>query len=174
MGKFCNAPLSQLGKWLAVTTVIEPAVMYPLLNTYFTEQEFRPISSILSQLKCSALGLNRNFPWCTLYGPTALGGLGIPSPTQKNTKDRINYFLFNICNKKSTNTQKLQISMIYTQLETGLFWQFFSTSYHQFGHHVIHSTCVQLWMKTEPFGLSLKWLQERLGSPIRFMKAIPP
>jgi hypothetical protein len=49
-GKFQNTFLSQCAKWIAVETVIEPAIMCPLVNTYGTEQDIQPIVSILFTL----------------------------------------------------------------------------------------------------------------------------
>jgi hypothetical protein len=97
LGKFKNSSMPNKAKWIAVTTVIEPAIIYPLLNTTFSPKDISPIDSCLSQMKCSALGLNRNFPRAVLHGPTGLGGLGIPSICQKNIKDLITYFLYNLC-----------------------------------------------------------------------------
>jgi hypothetical protein len=37
-----------------------------------------------------------SFPRAILHGPLLLGGMGIPSLLQKNAKDRLNYFLFNV------------------------------------------------------------------------------
>jgi hypothetical protein len=47
-------------------------------------------------MSCNALGLNSHFPRAILYGSTLLGGIGLPTQTQKTTKDRINYFLYNM------------------------------------------------------------------------------
>jgi hypothetical protein len=66
--------MSQEAKWIAVTTVIEPSIIYPLLNMNFSPDQIKPIESILSQIKCAASGLNRNFPRAALHGPTILGG----------------------------------------------------------------------------------------------------
>jgi hypothetical protein len=62
-------------------------------------------------MKCNALGLNRNFPRAVIHGPMVLGGLGIPSLHQKNTKDLITCFLFNL-RKASSVRVKLEISII--------------------------------------------------------------
>jgi hypothetical protein len=75
-----------------------------------------------------------------------LGGLGVPSSSQKNTKDRLNYFLFNV-HQSSTLSVKFEISIIYSQIEIGLFQQFFSASYHTYGYLVFPSYCVQLWQE---------------------------
>jgi len=129
--------------------------MYPMVNTLFSNGEFQPIEYKLSQLCCSALGLNRNFPRCLLYGPLCLGGMGLISPKHKNTTNRINYFLFN--SRQNTNVRgKFKISNIYTQLETGSFDHFFSIPYDTFGHLASLSTCRQLWRETEPFGVTLR------------------
>jgi hypothetical protein len=89
-GKFKNGFMSSKAQWMAITTVIEPAIIYPLVN--YTDKEISTINSLTSRMKCLALGLNRNFPGAFLHGPLSLGGIGIPSSSNKNTKDRINYF----------------------------------------------------------------------------------
>jgi hypothetical protein len=86
-----NSSLSQKAKWVAISTVIEPAIVYPLVNKYFSEDNIKPVDSLLSQMKCVALGLNRHFPCVLLHGPLLLGGMGVPSSRQKNAKDRLNY-----------------------------------------------------------------------------------
>jgi hypothetical protein len=103
--------MSSKAKWVAVTTVIQPAIVYPLLTVKYSPTEIDPIDSILSQMKCNALGLNRNFPRAVIHGPMVLGGLGIPSLHQKNTKDLITCFLFNL-RKASSVRVKLEISII--------------------------------------------------------------
>jgi len=151
-GKFMNSSVSQKAKWAAISTVLEPAIIYPLVNSYFSMENIKPIDSILSQMKCVALGLNRHFPRVILHGPLLLGGLGIPSSLEKNAKDRLNYFLFNTrC--PSTISSKFDISIVYTQIEIGTFEQFFSTSYHEYGHLVFLSYCVQIRQEMEPQGI---------------------
>jgi hypothetical protein len=50
LGKFINSSLSQREKWIAVTTVIEPSLSYPLVNTFFKEKDAHPLDSIISQM----------------------------------------------------------------------------------------------------------------------------
>jgi hypothetical protein len=71
------------------------------------------MDSLTTRMKCLALGLNRNFPRVVLRGPSLLGGIGIPSSSHKNTKDRINYFLFNVQHNSSLSNQ-FDISIVYT------------------------------------------------------------
>ncbi len=142
-------------KWVAVTTVIEPAILYPLLNTQYLHSELSPIDSVLSQMKCAALGLNRNFPWAILHGSHCLGGIGIPSLCQKNTKDRISYFLYNL-RRESSVREKLEISIIYTQLEVGSLQHYLTLPYNLYGHLPMIVACVQIWRDTEPYGLHLR------------------
>jgi hypothetical protein len=149
---FLNSTLSQQAKWKAVTTVIEPALLYPLVNTLFSLKEFSPLDSIPLQMKCISLGLNRHFPRAILHGPCTLGGMGVPSSSQKTT---LNYFLFNI-GQSSSLSMKFEISIIYTQIEIGRFLQFFSTSLDTYGHLVFPSYCVQLWQELEPQGITLR------------------
>jgi hypothetical protein len=89
-GKFTNTSLSPMAKWLAVESVIASSIMYPFVNVFYSNREIQPIISILPWLKCAALGLNHNFPRVLLYGLTYLEGLGLPSPTQKNTSSTSN------------------------------------------------------------------------------------
>lgn len=105
-------------------------------------------------MRCTALGLNKNCPRGIIHGPPLLGGMGIPSPHQKITKDRINYFLYNI-RWKSDIHQQLNISIIYSQIEVGLFHQFFAIPFNWYGHLATQSFCVQIWRKNEPFGLQV-------------------
>jgi hypothetical protein len=57
-GKIKNLSMSNKDKWMAVTMVIDPAITYPLLTTFYSPKEIDPIDSIISQMNCSALGLN--------------------------------------------------------------------------------------------------------------------
>jgi len=56
-GKFVNSSLSQKAKWTAIS-VIEPALLYPLVNTLYYGWDVSILDSITSQMKCIALGLN--------------------------------------------------------------------------------------------------------------------
>lgn len=153
-GKFINSSLSQKGKWAAIVTVIEPAIIYPFVNIFFSEKEIQPLDSLTSRMKNVALGINKNFPRAILHGSQCLGGMGIPSSSQKNTRDRLNYFLYNI-HRDYTIKWKFNISIIYTQLELGSFQQFFSLSVKLYGHLPTISYCVQLWYELEPKGIHL-------------------
>jgi len=169
LGKFKNSSLSQRDKWVALKSVIEPALLYPLVTTLYSTSAIHSLDSITSQMSCHALGLNRTFPRAVLHGSTLLGGIGILSSSQRNSKDRVNYFLYNI-RQKSTNCYKLEISIIYTQLEIGLFDQFFDTSFQTYSHLASPSFCVQIWGELEDLGLSLRpssnstWTPEPLCS----------
>jgi len=129
--------------------------MYPLVNTCYNNQEIHPIASNLSTLRCTAVGLNRNFPHALLHGPTCLGDFGLPSPTQKNTKHCLNYFLFNMqC--PSTFSQKFVVTIAFTQIEVSMFTQFFSIPYSQYGHLASISMVNQIWRETKPYDVILK------------------
>jgi hypothetical protein len=144
-----------------VETVVTPALLYPYINIYFLP---RPVSSIMTSLQCAALGINRHFPRAILYGPTCLGGCGLPSPTQKITRERINYFLYNI-RSLSSNFHQLEISIIYTQLEVRTVQQLFSIPFSVFGHLTFPTFCVQLWKEIEPYGLLLRPAQMTTWTP---------
>jgi hypothetical protein len=91
-GKLLNSSLSMKNKGLTVQSIIEPSLTYPLVNTYFSDPDIRPLDSIISKMKCSALGLNGHFPWALLHGSTLLGSWGIPTAKQKAACDGLNYF----------------------------------------------------------------------------------
>jgi len=154
-GKFINGTLPQCLKWIAVTSVIEPSIIYLLVTSSFSSRDFQPIGSITSQMKCLALGFSRKFPRAILHGPMLLGGIGIPSTSQKNTKDRLNYFLFNV-RRRSTISEKIGISLIYSQIDLGSNSPMFDLPYESYGHLVTPSFCVQLWSELEPKGLLLR------------------
>ena len=71
-GKFMNSSLPQKAKWAAITNVIEPAIIYLLVNIFFSEND--PLDSLTSRMKCVALGLNQNFPRTIFHGSPYLGG----------------------------------------------------------------------------------------------------
>lgn len=152
-GKFRNATMSNRAKGVAIHAVIEPALLYPLANTFFKCGELKPIESIISQMRCAALGLNRNFPQALLWHHTTWRA-GSPSPTQKITRERTNYFLMNI-RRDSILEKKFSASIIYTQMEIGSFEQFFSLPFSQYSDLTTITMGIQIWSETEPFCLVL-------------------
>lgn len=82
--KIRKSSLRTQAKWIAVNSIIEPTVLYPLVNTLYPIRDLSPIESTISQMQCSALGLNRNFPQALLHGPPDLGGIGVPNYTRQN------------------------------------------------------------------------------------------
>ena len=154
-GKSSNAFMSSKAKWIAITTIIETALLYLIVTTSFTDKDILPLDSLTTRMKCLALGLNRNFPRAILHGTSLLGGIGIPSSSQNNTKDRNNYFLYNLWHDTSLSYQ-FNISITYTQIEIGTFTQFFTLPYSTYGHLATTSYCTQLWRELEPKGLLLQ------------------
>jgi hypothetical protein len=103
-GKFKNASMTSHTKFIAVNSIVAPAILYPMVAAYFLDREISPINSILNQMQCVALGLNRNFPRAILHVPPSLGGLGLPSPMQKIMKLRVNYFFITYGDNLTTAT----------------------------------------------------------------------
>jgi hypothetical protein len=97
-----------------------------------------------------------------------LGGIGIPMAKQKAARDRINYFLFNI-HHSSTNSQKFEASIIYTQLEVGIFSSSFTAEFERYRSLATQSMCVQIWRETQPLGVQIRhaeqvtWLPEPMA-----------
>jgi hypothetical protein len=56
-----SSQLKHKAKWAAINTVIKPAILYPLVNIFFTEKDIQHLNSMTSRMKCLALGLNRIF-----------------------------------------------------------------------------------------------------------------
>ena len=48
MGKLNSSSLPAKAKWVAIQAIIEPSVTYLLVNTFFTDNEIKPLESILS------------------------------------------------------------------------------------------------------------------------------
>jgi hypothetical protein len=96
IGKIRYSKLSQQAKWKAITTVMTPGVMYPLIATLCSKEELDKIEKVLAKAKCNALGLNEHFPRALLYGPYDMGGMQLPTTHASTTIDRINYFLYHI------------------------------------------------------------------------------
>jgi len=162
--KLCNSSLSQKNKWIALSSIIEPSLSYPLVATYFTLTDIKPYQSIMSTVQCNALSLNSHFSRALLHGSLMLGGMGIPTQTHKTTKDRLNYFLYNV-RRPSIAWDKLEASIIFTQLEAGFSKLFFQCPYSQFGHLATISFAVQIWSECEPFGIKLQADRSTVWTP---------
>jgi hypothetical protein len=85
IGKIKHSKLTKHAKWTAVTTILEPAVPYPLMAINSSKKDLKHIDKVLTAFKCHALGLNKHFPRAVLHGPMALGGMSIPNTVTKNT-----------------------------------------------------------------------------------------
>ncbi len=169
LGKLRHSKLPQQTKWKAITTVMSPGVLYPLVASTCTKDELDRIDRVIASAKCNALGLNEHFPRALLYGPLSYGGMQLPTAHASTVIERINYFLYHT--RLSTNIgQKLEISLAFTQLETGLLQPFLSSSYTSYGTYATSTLMKCIWAQTEPFGLHLKpnadsyWLPKLQGS----------
>jgi len=96
--------------------------------------------------------------------------MGIPTQTQKATKDRINYFLYNM-HRPSPAWEKMEASILFTQLEIGIFEQFLSSSFHRFGHLATKTFVVQIWGECEPNGIELCASPEVTWTPLPLSSA---
>jgi hypothetical protein len=163
-GKIWHASLSHQTRWAGVTSVLNPSVLYPLMTTLYTQPQITKLNSIISTLQCHALSLNRNFPWALLHGPLILSGIGIPSPEQQNTSTRLNYFLCHI-RHQSITTSKLDLAVLYTQMESGLLEPFFGQPFSLYGHITTSTFCARIWQETEPNGLQLHPSHGTISTP---------
>jgi hypothetical protein len=134
---------------------MEPEVSYPLMATLSDKKDIDAIDRVIIRAKCSALGLNEHFPRAILHGPMELGGMALPTCLSKTVTTRINYFLYHI--RTSTKIgSKLDASIVFLQLETGLFHSFFQISYDTYGFLAAKTLTKQIWAETEPYGIHLK------------------
>jgi hypothetical protein len=134
---------------------MSPGVLYPLVASTCTKKDLDKIEKVIASAKCNALGLNEHFPRALLYGPSCYGGMQLPTAHASTLCDRINYFLYHIRTSTSIG-QKLEISLAFLQLETGLLQPFMSSSYETYGIFATTTSLKCIWAQTEPFGLLLK------------------
>ncbi len=118
-------------KWLAITAVIEPAILYPLLNTFYSPSDLKPID--FHKLNAQLWGSIGIFHLLSSMVPPYWEVL-VSHPFHKNkSKDCISHFIFNLrCT--STVQDKLEVYIIYTQMEVGTFSHYLTCSYDMFGH----------------------------------------
>jgi hypothetical protein len=143
---------------------MEPEVQYPLMATLCDKKEFDKLDRVIIRAKCSALGLNENFPRVILYGPLEYGGMALPTTISKTVTTRITYFLYHIRTSSKIGS-KLDASIVYLQLEVGLFKSFFQSSYDIYGYLATKTLTKQIWAETEPNGLQLRHHQNQTWLP---------
>lgn len=107
----------------------------------------------ISNEKCGPW-FKQKFPLCYPLWFPILGGDWHSFLVPKNTRDRLNYFFYNVCHE-STIKWKFDVSIIYTQLEIGSFQHFFPLLVKLYGHLPTTTHCVQLWHDLEPKGIHL-------------------
>lgn len=91
IGKFRNSSLSCHSKWVAVESVVSPAILFPLANTFYSKSDIQPVEAIISRLWCAAFFLG--YPaWTNVSGRER-----DPVSKTKEAKNRINDILNNIC-----------------------------------------------------------------------------
>jgi hypothetical protein len=125
--------LNNKTKWAAINTVLEPAILYPLMASQCTNKEMEHIDKIVPKAKCQALGLNEHFPRAILHSPMHLGRLGLHTGMSKTTTTRINYFLHHT-RLKTEVEKKLETSISFLQMEIGIIDHFLQTSYAMYSH----------------------------------------
>jgi hypothetical protein len=160
LGKIKHSNLSKQAKWTAITSLLEPEVYYPLMATMCNKKDFDKIDRPIVRAKCSALGLNKHFPRAIIHGPLEYGGMAIPTSFSKTVATRINYFLYHIRTSSKIGI-KLDASIVFLQLEVGLFTSFFQSSYEAYGFLATKTMTKQIWAETEPYGLQLRHHQHQ-------------
>lgn len=97
---------------------------------------------------------NEHFHRSFLHGHLILGGLSIHSAASKLTTTRVNYFLFH--SRMGTKVgEKLDTSIAYLQIKSGLLQQFLSTSFTLYGQYMTKTLVKSMWGDTEPHILTL-------------------
>lgn len=167
--KHCKLNHNHKGKWTALTTILQPKILYPLMSCQCNPKELPKIECAIVRAKCNALGLNENFLRAIYYGPFHLGGLAIQSVPSQTVATHINYFLYH----SRLNTKvgvKLDASITFLQIKTGLFLNFLEQPYITYGFLATHTLIKQIWAEFKPFGLTLRpnlnsvWLPHPQGT----------
>jgi hypothetical protein len=99
------------------------------------------------------------------HGPLEYGGMAIPTSFSKTVATRINYFLYHIRTSLKIGI-KLDASIVFLQLEVGLFTSFFQSSYEAYGFLATKTMTRQIWAETEPYGLQLRHHQHQTWLPL--------
>jgi hypothetical protein len=133
--KMKRSCLPAKAKWTALSSVLKPCILYPLMACSITDKEMDSVDKILSKAKCHSLGLNEHFPRAILHGPTHLGGMGIPLGRSKKTTSLINIFLHHT-HLQTEIGRKLEASIAYLQIEIGILSPF---------HQHYKATMIFLW-----------------------------
>ncbi len=164
VGKIKHSKLNNKAKWTALTTILQPKLLYPVMSCQCNPKELEKIERAIVRAKCNALGLNEHFPRAIYYGPYHLGGLAIPSVPSQTLTTRINYFLYH--SRLATKAGiKLDASYIFLQLETGLLSNFLEQPYATYGFLTTQTLIKQIWAEMEPFGLTLRHSKSSVWSP---------
>lgn len=163
-GKLSNCNLTPQLHWLALKTILEPGVLYPMMATIYSNKDLNLLEKQITKLYCQAIGLNAHFPRSVLFGPCELGGLGIDNLRTILTTTRLNYFLYHT--RQGTQVgKKLETSAAHLQIEIGTSKPFFQSNYDQYGHLATPTLNTCLWAETEPYGLTIRGHSEALWCP---------
>jgi hypothetical protein len=115
IGKFRNSSLSCHSKWVAVESVVSPAILFPLANTFYSKSDIQPVEAIISRLWCAAFFLG--YPaWTNVSGRER-----DPVSKTKEAKNRINDILNNICHP-SMISKKIEIKNLRCLERNGAVW----------------------------------------------------
>jgi hypothetical protein len=80
--------------------------------------------------------------------------MGVHTGTSKNITTQISYFFYHTRSHTDIG-KKLETSIAFLQLESGLCTDFLSSSYTRYEHLVTPTLMKQIWRETEPNGLNL-------------------
>jgi hypothetical protein len=72
-----SRPVSRAAADLALRSIIQPAMEYPLGTVYFTPEQSHRIQSEIILAALPKMGFSRTMPQAVVFGPTELGGIGL-------------------------------------------------------------------------------------------------
>lgn len=122
-----RAQLSNEDRWVAYTSCVKPALLYPQVPQQCEPDDLSPIQKEVDQIVCHSLGLNEHFRRAVLHGPVERGGMGVPTLWAEALADKVVYFLHHVRRQDEVGKQ-LGLSMALTQVELGVGIPFLSSS----------------------------------------------
>ena len=150
-----RAQLSNVDRWVAYTSCVKPALLYPQVVQQCDSEDLEPIQAEVDRMVCHALGLNEHFPRALLHGPVEYGGMGVPTLWAEALADKIVYFLHHLRRRDEVGKQ-LELSMALTQVELGSGVPFLDLQYSDWGHLVTPTWVVHLWKTCSRVGVQLR------------------
>ena len=97
-----NSNLTPEEKLISFRQQITPSLQYPLPCTLLTKKELRSIQFPAIRTASNALGLNRSFPRCILFGDYMYQGINLEDLYVKQGTEKLKYYVGHLRTKSNT------------------------------------------------------------------------